>query len=110
VTDDYPSDETLATIRDWPGDDDRALLAFVKARWWMADWGWCWHEYDGVMDRRGRPMRVYLVSTGGWSGNESLIEALRASRALCWMRSWYAHRRGGHYEFRVEAHAGSAPH
>jgi len=106
MADDYPTDDDLQRIREWSGDDDRALLAFVKSRWWAADWGW--HEYDGVSDgmRGVHPMRVYLISTGGWSGNELLIDALKDSRSFLWWRSWYSHRRGGHYEFRVEAPRG----
>ena len=92
----YPTEEALQKIRDWPPPQDwrnndhwRAIFEFVKALWWAPDWGW--HE-----DVRGQ--HAYVISTAGWSGNESLITAMLANqtlRMMCWQQS----RRGGHYVF-----------
>jgi len=38
------------------------------------------------------------VSTGGWSGNEELIGAMRMNFIL-WSQWWWSSRRGGHYVF-----------
>jgi len=96
----YPTDEQLDAVKSW---DFRAATVtawfqFIKTIWWMPDWGW--HEYDGVDDFEHR-IRVYHISTGGWSGNESIISAMVGT--VGWMVSFYQHRRGGHYEFRVKA-------
>ncbi len=99
IDNDYPSEETLERIKNWPQQLDTfaALLEEVKAAWWMPSWGW--HEED-ALDMLDRPIRRYSISTGGWSGNESLIGALQDNHmfwGLCWVQS----RRGGHYIFEI---------
>lgn len=99
--DGYPTDETLATITKWDIDDDLSefldLMQFVHDAWRWPDWGW---KEEDVVDDRGRRHREYHISTGGWSGNESLIGALHQN----WLfnaiaaESW---RRGGHYVYRI---------
>lgn len=96
---DYPTDEDLEQIRTWPFGDAAGWFAFVKAHWWMPDWGW--READGTGDSVGcldKPARRYHISTGGWSGNESLIEAMEKN-VLLWSLTWEESRRGGHYKF-----------
>lgn len=96
--DGYPSDATLDRIRAW-GQDLTALFAFVRSCWRYADIGY-WSEEDGTDDVLERPVRRYLISTGGWSGNESIIAALRKN-VYAWHFSWAQSRRGGHYIFEV---------
>jgi hypothetical protein len=86
--DGYPTDATLDAIRDWPQTDHAGLLAFVREAWRNPEWGWREDE-DGTL----------RLSTGGWSGNESIIDALGAN-TMFWMFWWQSSRRGGHYEFR----------
>jgi hypothetical protein len=84
----YPSDEAVQWIRDY--DDFQhygALMVFLKSVWWMPAWGW----------RETR--RRYYLSTGGWSGNEELIDALKTSNCFFWSLRWLSSRRGGHYVF-----------
>lgn len=88
MTDDYPTKAGLRAIKDWPFGQWADLLAYIKARWWMADWGW---------RQRGR---TYYVSTGGWSGNEDLICALREHIGF-WSSCWCSVRAGGHYTFSI---------
>ncbi|MGH7207832.1 MAG: hypothetical protein ACREIL_00455 [Nitrospiraceae bacterium] len=88
---DYPTNEELKVIEAWPAnttDSIRALLALVKERWNWPDWGW--HQ-DGSR---------LLISTGGWYGNEDLIDALRGN-FMFWVLCWVSVRRGGHFEFNV---------
>jgi hypothetical protein len=83
---DYPTDEELKRIEKWPYSDPLGWLKFVESIWWMADWGITW-----------RPRRVY-ISTGGWSGNEDIIESMKKNFIL-WSQLWVSVRRGGHYVF-----------
>lgn len=38
------------------------------------------------------------ISTGGWSGNEDIIEAMQDNQVF-WSLHWLESRRGGHYKF-----------
>lgn len=89
--DGYPEEEELEQIRNWPHTDFKGLMEFVKTRWAYASWGWSEPEPG-----------VFKISTAGWSGNESIIEALKGN-TMFWMTSWESSRRGGHYEFRIPA-------
>ena len=96
---DYPSDADLARIEAWPVDDLRGLFDFIEERW----------AYPEYWDDKPSPpfadeAAIIKCSTGGWSGNESLIGALQANRAA-WFLTWYSSRRGGHYEFRIPRQA-----
>ena len=100
--DGYPTDATLRVIAKWPiatYDDCEALLNYVRL-------AWRYPTYFRVQPRRfreykgGRLLRRWLISTGGWSGNESLIGAMEKNimlHALC----WHSSQRGGHYEYRT---------
>ena len=101
---DYPSDDDLLAIEKWEVTWDSSgtrpyyapFFALLASLWWMPDWGW--HEYDGIED--GQPIRVFHLSTGGWSGNESLIDAF-SRNFIVWSQTFSVHKRGGHYEFRI---------
>ncbi|PYS91514.1 MAG: hypothetical protein DMF62_02565 [Acidobacteria bacterium] len=91
--DEYPTDLELEHIAKWPAvtvdngpADWHDFMAEVRALWWAADWGW---------KRKGN---AYWISTGGWSGNESLINAMQEN-FLFWSMCWDSSRRGGHYKF-----------
>ena len=96
-SDGYPIEGELEQIRKWDGQDPSGWFAFIRSCWWAADWGWT--EFEGTDDLK-RWQRIYLISTGGWSGNESIISAMQKNFVL-WALSWHQHRRGGHWEFRV---------
>lgn len=92
--DGYVTDEELERIATWPHEQGwRELLAYVHDCWWAADWGWSAPEPDEEGLR-------YQISTGGWSGNESIIDALQGNEDF-WHECWYSTRRGGHYIFTV---------
>lgn len=94
----YPTDEAETTITNWPHEDWRGLMAFVKSLWRYSE---MWNEKPST-DLSGKPVTEYEVSTGGWSGNESLIYAMKQNR-MFWMFCWVQSRRGGHYIFEVRA-------
>ena len=89
--DGYPEAHELQTIREWQSDYP-ALVAYVRERWYYAEYGWRIHPDVN--------QEWVAVSPCGWSGNESLIEALEANRTF-WFCCWQSSRRGGHFEFRV---------
>lgn len=95
---DYPTEADLAEIKKYDifskplitmnPKTRKELVDFIGSIWWMPDFGFEEHE-NGLN-----------LSTGGWSGNEEIIEALRST--LFWMLYWSEHHRGGHYKFKWE--------
>lgn len=102
----YPSEAELEKICTWDWGDftdwaDRltAFMAYVKERWNYVEWGWREGvaEGDEFLDFEiGR--RCWRISTGGWSGNEDLIDAMKAN-TMFWTLTAWSWRRGGHYVF-----------
>ncbi len=88
--DGYPTEETLKAIREWPtgNEDHQRLLNFCL---------FAWDEHVGSWDSTDAGV-AYSLSTGGWSGNESIIEAMQSNIAF-WHRYWKSTTRGGHYVF-----------
>lgn len=87
----YPTEAALDMIRHWPNEDLPDLFDFIKSIWWMPSWGW--HEVEE------EEVTSYHLSTGGWSGNEDIIGAMR-NHHIFWMLYWYSSRVGGHFVFR----------
>lgn len=83
--DGYPTDRTLDRIAKWPYTDLRGLADYVRSLW----------NYPSYARKRGNR---YLLSTAGWSGNESLIGALQQNY-MFWAICWESSRRGGHHVF-----------
>jgi hypothetical protein len=87
----YPTEESLNEIESFEVTDKDTAMELVNAIeeiWWKPSFGWHW--------RRGK---LYL-STGGWSGNEDIINAL--SKNFFWTFFWKKSRRGGHYIFDIK--------
>jgi hypothetical protein len=96
----YPTTEFLSWLRDLSIDNvmhPHRVLATIKSAWEYADWGW---RKEEAVDDFKKPVIRYHVSTGGWSGNEEIISALRQSPYF-WSLYWYSSRRGGHYVFEI---------
>ena len=91
--DGYPTKEALDKISNWEIRsfvECEQLLDFVRSLWTYSHLFRC----DDV-----EPIgKLYRISTGGWSGNESLIDAMQQNRAF-WGLYWSQSRRGGHYIF-----------
>ena len=88
-SDGYPDDDELEQIEKWDHHDFAGLGVFVHERWKYRDCGYWTQE--------GRKLNI---STGGWSGNESLMSALEAN-TMFWAVCWQSSKRGGHYEFEL---------
>jgi hypothetical protein len=97
VTYEYPADEDLEKVETWNG-NWRECFAFIRSIWWMPEWGW--HESTEKDEFTDKLVTRYSISTGGWSGNESIIEAMEANRWMRWY-FWQQSRRGGHYIYEV---------
>jgi len=86
----YPSEPELKEIEKWPMEKGwNELLDFVWSIWEYADIGYC----------RKIGSRFWF-STGGWSGNEEIIGAMK-NNWMFWSMCWYSSRRGGHFRFQV---------
>ena len=86
--DGYPTDEALARLRNWKIRDWSEIadwLAFARSLWRYPDY---WSDADANGEMK--------VATGGWSGNESVIDAMQENR-ICWSWSWVESRTGGGY-------------
>ena len=91
--DGYPTDIALERITNWNhGDGWTELMQFIQSIWWASDWGFRVEENVGKLK--------YNLSTGGWSGNESIVQAMQRNY-LFWSLTWIQSRRGGHYIFEI---------
>ena len=100
----YPAVETLEAIKKWPVKSRKEchdLLAFVRSAWSYPD-RWSEREKDDGVFGDGQPakIRIYEMSTGGWSGNEDLVSAMEAN-ILFWAISLESTHRGGLYIFHL---------
>ena len=86
---DYPTEEELQRIKEWDYNDFTGLMDFIYNIWNYADCGY-WAQTENM----------YEISTGGWSGNEDIIQAMKEN-TMFWMMCWGMSRRGGHYLFEV---------
>ena len=96
-SDGYPTKETLKTIRQWSDytpDGQIQLLDFVRDAWSYPE-----RVERMVISEENKTMQ-YNFSTGGWSGNEDIIDALN-NNVMAWMLCWHSSSRGGHYVFQV---------
>lgn len=84
----YPDETELQTIAEWPYLDLPGLMEYIKERW----------KYPEMFRET---KTEYQVSTGGWSGNESLIGAMREN-LMAWSIMWLKSERGGHYTFETK--------
>ncbi len=85
----YPDDNELDKIEHWAYKDIVGMMGYIKERWKYADSGY-WKKHGNT----------YWISTGGWSGNESLVGAMRENY-IFWAMCWWESRRGGHYIFKI---------
>jgi hypothetical protein len=90
--DGYPNEHALDTIAKWDWRHTDECFEFVRQMWRWNDIMWTQTD-DGERI-------IYHISTGGWSGNESLVMALRENHVI-WMFTWVQSQRGGHHIFEL---------
>lgn len=97
----YPTEEELKNIEEWDLDQKpvSGLLELVEKLWRWADWGFRKRiGFSGTIQRR-KVLKLEL-HTGGWSGNEEIIDALMRNTVF-WSQYWEKSIRGGHYYFEI---------
>lgn len=87
----YPTEEALAVLENWECQPDRPVAEQVKE--WLEYARSCWNYADCVREIGGR---VYIFHTVGWSGNESVIAAMKQN-PLFWSLAFELHAKGGLY-------------
>lgn len=88
-SDGYPTDAELEKIRRCKYEETNDVLEFVASIW-------RWPE-SGVAREDG----VLYLATGGWSGNEAIIQSMHEN--LCLWSRWICSTRGGAHEFYLAA-------
>lgn len=95
----YPTEEFISFIKTYKPSEKIPLLTFVETVlpnvWYMPDWGFKLH-------RKYKGKRKLELHTGGWSGNEDIINAIKSNILLThWKLKYVMWRTGGHYYFEL---------
>ena len=95
--DGYPTEEELKTIREWDFEKTSAidLIEYIRNMWWQSEWGVKWG-----FKLKGKKVITLELHTGGWSGNEDIVNAL--SQSMFWHLYWEKSCRGGHHYFTIK--------
>ena len=96
--DGYPTDGALKLIETWHFTYTKEWFEFIESMWHLRLWGWSSEE---TINDYNEPITRYRISTAGWSGNESIIEAMQTNHFL-WHDTWVQSRRGGHFIFELK--------
>ena len=95
----YNTDKEMRLIEKWDVKEVFTLLDYIEQRWWCADWGF--NKEWGKDYLHNKPIIKLELHTGGWSGNEDIINALLKNQMfkILWYYQW---NRGGHYKFEID--------
>lgn len=90
----YPDEASLKAIEEWDilKQGVQGLLDLVEENTYTPDWSF---------SVRGKKVLRFEYHTGGWSGNEDVISALRRN-ILFFAVFWEKSTRGGHYYFKIK--------
>lgn len=87
----YPTSYSLQFIREWRYTDLDGLMEFIRDDLRWDEHGRMWHW-----------RKRWTLATGGWSGNEEILGALRENQ-MVWAMYWQKSERGGLVVFEKEA-------
>jgi hypothetical protein len=108
--DGYPTEQVLEAIEKWDYRDIPGVFALIRELWWPDfEPGGGWGVSEGLSPEEHVvvhgplfPERRFIrFATGGWSGNESLIYALRRNQII-WSVTWSLSSRGGLHIFTLD--------
>ena len=95
--DGYPTPETLQRIRDWKpakGEKRSVLIDHVCDAWYYPD-----AIKDVVVENHGEEIKCRYLATGGWSGNEDLMDEMTDN--VYAMGLFFRQERGGAWWFEL---------
>lgn len=94
--DQYPTDEFVQFIRDYKPSTMPILdlVALIEKAWWFG-WGF-------ELKRKYKGVQKLKLSTGGWSGNEEIISAIKSNIYLtAFSMKYEMWKTGGHHYFEI---------
>ena len=95
-----PSEDEIKRIENWSVSDPLGLLEFIRPLW----------EPYGCLRISGKRVKHVYMATGGWSGNEDIVDALhRSGSMLFWLLYWEKSARGGAFWFKIPPPPASKP-
>ncbi len=99
MSDEYPRDDELNKIENWNWEAGfKSLIEFIQNLWWQPDWGFNLREgRDHIFRKKCMKLELH---TGGWSGNEDIINSLKRNY-MFWSMCWRKSMAGGHYGFEI---------
>lgn len=86
--DGYPTEWGIAAVRDFHGSPTQ-LVDLLEQLWWTPTL----MTVDEWLDAQMRTVVRVSLATGGWAGNEQIIDALDGS--MFHLRFWESSHRGG---------------
>jgi hypothetical protein len=89
----YPTRKTLRAIKSWSYDNIAGFFDYVEKA--LSAYG-TFQRHDDLV----KSIQKIYIATGGWSGNESVIEAMQKNIVI-WAMTWESSHRGGGYWFHV---------
>jgi hypothetical protein len=94
----YPTQELLDRIKNYTYEEMSALdfmVNVIKPCWMYDDWGF-------VLRKKYKGVRRLELHTGGWSGNEMIVNAILTNMWLTHFQMRYVMWRvGGHFYFEI---------
>lgn len=92
--DGYPTEETLHTITFWGInniEDVRSLIQYVEE---------AWNDIGSIRREIVEDDEAIVLCTGGWYGNERIIQALEDNDVFKY-RCWHSSYRGGRFIYLI---------
>ena len=94
----YPTEEYLKFIKDFTNETMPIIdfvLGVLQNGWYFGDWGF-------KLGKKYKGIRKLELHTGGWSGNEEIISAIKSNIWLTHFKMKYVKWHiGGHFHFEI---------